>query len=192
MQQKGLLVVISGPSGSGKDSIVADMLLKMPSLKQSVSATTRAPREGEKDGVDYYFLTKEEFESRIENGEMLEHTSYVGNYYGTPKKEVERRLANGEIILLVIEVDGGMQIKEMMRDDSLLLFIHAPSMEELKHRLVSRGTDSAESIEARLERALQEMQFSREYDHVVVNETINTCADELLDIIEKTIRRLNA
>ncbi len=192
MNKKGLLVVISGPSGSGKDSIVSDMLKKMPSLKQSVSATTRAPREGEVEGVDYYFLTKEEFEKRIENHEMLEHTSYVGNYYGTPKNEGEIRLADGEVVLLVIEVDGGMQIKKMMRDDSLLLFIHAPSMEELRNRLTSRGTDSSEAIEARLERALQEMQHSKEYDFVVVNETIETCANELLSVIDETVGRLNA
>ncbi len=191
MRKKGLLVVISGPSGSGKDSIVDYMLKKSPGMKRSVSATTRAPRENEQDGVDYYFLDKEEFKSRIDNGEMLEYTNYVGNYYGTPKKEVEQRLENGEVVLLVIEVDGGMQIKRMMREDSLLLFIHAPSMEELRSRLENRGTDSREAIESRLKRALEEMQFSRDYDHSVVNETIESCAEELLDYIDKTINRLN-
>ncbi len=192
MSKKGLLVVLSGPSGSGKDSLVDNMLQKDPSIRQSVSATTRAPREGEKHGADYYYLSVDEFKSRIEKGEMLEHTFYVGNYYGTPKKEIDDRLAAGDVVLLVIEVQGGMQVKKLMRDDSLLLFIHAPSFEELRSRLTARGTDSDESIEARLNRSLEEMKYAKEYDYVAINDTIDRCADELLTVIHKTVKDINA
>ncbi len=188
---KGLLVVLSGPSGSGKDSLVANMLAKDPEIKKSISATTRSPRSGEQHGIDYYYLTKDEFKERIESGEMLEHTFYTNNYYGTPKKEIEQRLANGEVVLLVIEVQGGMQIKNLMREDSLLLFIHAPSYEELRSRLTARGTDSEESIEARLNRSIEEMKYSKEYDHVAINDTIERCSDELLSIIHKTVEARN-
>ncbi len=191
MNKRGLLVVLSGPSGSGKDSIVENMLTKSPEIKQSISATTRAPRTGEQHGVDYYYLSPEEFKSRIERDEMLEHTLYVGNYYGTPKKEIEDRLAAGDVVLLVIEVQGGMQVKKSMRDDSLLLFIHAPSYEELRSRLTSRGTESDESIEARLARSLEEMQYAKEYDYVAINDTIERCSDELLSIIHKTVESRN-
>ncbi len=183
--------MLSGPSGSGKDSIVDNMLKKSPEIKQSVSATTRLPREGEKHGVDYYYLSVEDFKERIDRGEMLEHTFYVGNYYGTPKKEIDDRLAAGDVVLLVIEVQGGMQVKKLMREDSLLLFIHAPSYEELKSRLTGRGTDTNESIEARLSRSLEEMKYAKEYDHVAINDTIERCSDELLSIIHKTVEKLN-
>ncbi len=191
MSKKGLLVVLSGPSGSGKDTLVEYMLEHNPHLKISVSATTRNPRPGEQNGKDYFFLSEQEFLQRVKDDQMLEHTHYVGNYYGTPKKELVQSLESGDVILLVIEVQGGMQVKKLMGDDALLLFIHAPTFEELRQRLENRGTDTDESIESRLNRALEEMEYAADYDHVAVNDTVERCAEELLTVINNEVAERN-
>lgn len=192
MAKKGLLVVLSGPSGSGKDTLVEQMQKKDPRICLSISATTRAMRTGEVDTVDYYFMTTGEFENRLSDGEMLEYTHYVGNYYGTPKGELMLRVQKGEIILLVIEVQGAMQVKEYIKDDALLLFIHPPTFEELKARLYARGTESEEKITQRLDKAAQEMKYASRYDYIAINDTVERCADELLVAIQDRLDKNNA
>ena len=166
-KEKGILLVISGPSGAGKGT-VAKTLLKNKDYCFSVSSTTRKPRPGEINGVDYDFISWEEFESRIENGEMLEHAQYVGNLYGTPKKFVNERLNRGFNVLLDIETVGAFNVKELM-PEALLVFVSPPSMEALEKRLRGRGTETEEVIQHRLKRAADEMLLKDRYDFVVIN-----------------------
>ena len=163
MNKERYLLVVSGPSGAGKDTVVRRMREKHPEVEMSVSATTRAPRAGERDGADYYFLTHEEFERKIHAGEMLEHVNYCGNYYGTPKSEVDRRIENGVGVVLVIEVVGAANIKRLY-PDATLVFIMPPSVEELGNRLRGRGTESEDAIARRMQRAAEELQRVDEYD----------------------------
>ena len=164
MNNRGILFVLSGPSGSGKGTAIKELMGRRP-LKLSVSATTRAPRPGEVDGVQYYFLSKEEFERRIADGEMLEYVNYCGNYYGTPKAPVEESLAAGQDVLLEIEVTP-------------------PSMKELRRRLEGRGTEDAATIERRLAVAKEELRQYGLYDYVVLNDTVESCADQIETIME--------
>ena len=180
---KGRLYVFSGPSGVGKDTVLS-LLLSRSDLTKSVSATTRAPREGETDGVDYYFVTKEQFETLIREGGMLEYTVYAGNYYGTPKAPVEAWLSEGKDVILKIEVDGGAQIKTLM-PESIGIFILPPSKEELERRLRMRGTDSEEAVQKRLAAALNELSCAERYDYRVVNDDLDLCVDEILAILKK-------
>lgn len=167
MTNKGLLLVVSAPSGCGKGTILAE-ILQEPGFYFSVSATTRAPREGEVDGMNYHFLSKERFEARIAEGGMLEYASYCGNYYGTPRKEVEDMRNAGKDVVLEIEVQGAMQIKKLC-PDAVFLFIAPPSIGELERRLHKRGTETQEVIAKRVAEAAGELQYMEQYDYVVVN-----------------------
>ncbi|MBO5259383.1 MAG: guanylate kinase [Agathobacter sp.] len=181
--QKGILVVVSGFSGSGKGTIMKKLMEKYSDkYALSVSATTRDPRPGEEHGVDYFFVTKEEFEDMIQKGALVEYAQYVSNYYGTPKAYVEEQLSAGKSVILEIEIQGALKIKEQF-PDTLLLFVTAPSAEELKNRLTGRGTETPEVIAARLSRAVEESQGMEEYDYLVINDKI----DETVDLVDTII-----
>ena len=178
---KGKLVVISGASGVGKGTVLGIMMQKRNDLKFSVSATTRPPRPSETDGVHYYFVTKEQFEDMIASGQMLEYSIHNANYYGTPRVQAEEKMATGSV-LLDIEPNGAGQVKKAA-PDAVLVFIMPPSMEELERRLRGRGDTPEDQIAMRLERAVWEMEQRHWYDHVVVNDDAERCADEILKII---------
>lgn len=180
---KGILIVISGFSGAGKGTLVKRLLSDYDNYALSISMTTRAPRNSEKDGVEYFFVTKEEFEKTIEEGGLLEHACYCGNYYGTPKKYVEEQLALGRDVILEIDVQGALQIREKF-DDTLLLFVTPPSAAELKARLEGRQTESAEVIANRLSRANEESGWMKEYDFIVVNDDLDECVVNTNSMIE--------
>ena len=179
--KKGKLVVISGASGVGKGTVLGIMMKKRDDLKFSVSATTRAPRPSEEHGVHYYFVTREQFEGMIAAGEMLEYSAHAANYYGTPRAQAEEKMQTGSV-LLDIEPNGAGQVKKAA-PDAVLVFIMPPSMEELERRLRGRGDTSEEQIAMRLERAVWEMEQRHWYDHVVVNDDAERCAEEILKII---------
>ncbi len=181
MSKKGLLFIISGPAGSGKGTIVS-RVRELAQFDFSVSATTRSPRPGEEHGVHYYFIDKAEFEKKIENGEMLEHAQYVGNYYGTPKKPVEDTLAAGRNIVLDIEVQGALQVKEKM-PDAVMIYILPPDYETLLSRIRGRGTETEEVIQKRMTQAKTEIESFPKYDYVVVNDTIEEAAADILSIL---------
>jgi len=180
---KGRLIIISAPSGAGKGTVIGRLMELRPDLVFSVSATTRAPRAGEQDGVSYYFVTRERFLEMISLGEFLEYAEYVGEFYGTPKKPIYECVDAGKYVLLDIEVQGARQVKELV-PDALTVFIIPPDMEELEKRLRGRGTDSEEKLAARLERARVELEEKSHYDHIVVNDIITRAAEEILLIIE--------
>lgn len=178
---KGILMVVSGPSGCGKGTVLAE-ILKSDKIFYSVSATTRSPRPGETDGVNYYFLTKEKFEEMIAGSEMLEYASFCGNYYGTPRKPVEDMLEKGCHVILEIEVQGAMKIKEKC-PDAVFIFILPPSLKELRRRLEKRGTESEEVIEKRLGEAAGEISQAYKYDYAVINGELSEAVDDLRSII---------
>lgn len=193
----GIVFVISGPSGSGKGTVVEILREIYPDAGVSISATSRKPREGEREGVNYYYKTREEFEALIEADEVLEHTEYNGNYYGTLRSEVQRIIGEGKDIILEIEVDGGGQVKRLMRDDCVTIMLIAPSAEEQERRLRGRGTETDDVIAGRLDRAKAEIREAVNYDYVVVNKTGGTeeCAAEIMSIIKaehRKSRRMNA
>lgn len=180
---KGSLIVVSAPSGCGKDTIVKEVLQKMQNqVCLSVSMTTRAMRDGEIDGVNYYFVSADEFKSKIENGEILEYTVYSGNYYGTPAEPVRKQLENGKTVILIIEVEGGENVKKLF-PDALKIFIIPPSFSVLESRLRGRGTDDEEMISKRLEIAMQELERANEYDYIIENDVLEDAVDELICII---------
>ena len=179
---KGLLIVLSAPSGAGKGTIIKKLMDDDRSLKLSVSATTRSPRPGEVDGEDYFFLSREEFDDLVKNGEMLEHAEYVGNCYGTPRGPVERWLEDGLDVILEIDVQGGAQVKEIM-PECVSIFILPPSMRELENRLRGRSTEQDEVVNARLEAARNEVHRAEDYDYVVVNDEVEVAAEEIRTII---------
>ena len=183
--RKGILFIISGPAGSGKGTVVKEIINNHKDIALSVSATTRKPRPGEENGVHYYFISKEEFEGRIERGEILEYTTDCDNYYGTPLKEVKRALNHGQDIILEIEVDGAMQVKKKVRN-SVAIMLTPPDGETLERRLRNRGTETEEVIKWRLARAKEEILLLPKYDYSVVNEDgkITECADLIYDIIK--------
>ena len=182
----GIVFVVSGPAGSGKGTVVECLRKMYDQVGVSVSATTRQPRPGEVHGKSYYYKTREEFESLIENGEVLEYTCYNGNYYGTLKSEADRILKSGKDMILEIEVDGGSQIKKLMGDNCVNIMLIAPDAEELERRLRGRGTETEDAIIARLNRSKEELKELVNYDYLVINETgkREECAEELLTIIK--------
>lgn len=183
-KRKGILIIVSGPAGSGKGTVVRELVDSHENIELSISATTRAPRPGEINGVHYHFIDKAEFESRIANGEILEYTTYCDNYYGTPLKEVKSTLAKGKDIVLEIEVDGAMQVKKKMRN-AITVMLTPPDGETLERRLRSRGTETDEVILWRLARAKEEICLMPKYDYSVVNEDgrAKECADLIYSII---------
>ena len=182
MQRKGNLFVLSGPSGAGKGTLVKRVLERVPDAWLSVSDTTRSPREGEIDGVSYHFTTTDAFEKMIENGEVLEYTQYCGNYYGTPKKAVTDMLEQGRDVILKIEVEGAMNIKKIF-PECVLIFILPPSMSELERRLRKRGTETEETIAARIAQARNELQFADKFDYLVVNGELEKAVDDVNTVI---------
>lgn len=183
MNKERYLLVLSGPSGSGKDTVVQRLMQLHENIELSVSATTRGMREGEQEGVNYYYMTVPDFEKMIEDGRVLEYTKYCDNYYGTPRDQVEERLEKGTTVVLVIEVEGGQNIKKLY-PDSTAVFVTPPSFDELERRLRSRGTDSEEAIQKRLSRAREEIEFARDYDYHIVNDDLDACAEELYRILK--------
>ena len=184
---KGSLFIISGPSGTGKGT-VCNELAKYDNIYLSVSATTRDKRVGEEEGVTYFYLTKEEFLNMIEKDMMLEYAEYSGNYYGTPKKQVEKMLDEGKNVILEIEAQGALKVKDKM-PEAILIFIVPPSVKELRRRLANRGRESEEEIEKRIERAKWEISQCPKYNYILVNDDLESCVLNTLDIIRKTEKR---
>lgn len=183
LDDKGLLVVISGPSGVGKGTVRKALFEREGhDLVYSVSMTTRKPREGETEGKEYYFVTKEEFEKKISEGKMLEYAEFVNNYYGTPLDKINEQLESGKEVVLEIEVQGAMQVKEKMKD-AIFIFIAPPSMASLYERLTSRGTETEEIIRERCEKAKREVGLANMYDYIVVNDEVKNAADKIIAII---------
>ena len=182
MSKNGKLYVFTGPSGTGKGTILSQVLKQDKRLFLSVSATTRAPREGETHGKHYYFLDKQTFEDKINKGEFLEHAQYIGNYYGTLEQPVNEQLKSGNDVVLEIEVQGAMQIHEK-RPDAVMIFVATPSIEELERRLIGRGTENAEKIAARMKTAEEELKQSDKFDYIIVNDDLDCAIADLLAIL---------
>lgn len=193
MDKKGLLVVVSGFAGSGKGTIMKEIVGKYDNYSLSVSATTRNPRLGEEEGKAYFFKTTEEFEQMIEAGAFIEYARYVNNYYGTPRQYVFDQLKKGQDVILEIEIQGALQVKEKY-PDTLLLFVTPPDAETLKNRLVGRGTEDEATITRRLARASEESEGIEQYDYILVNDELNECVETMHAIIQnekyRTFRNL--
>ena len=187
--EPGVLIIVSAPSGCGKSTVVHRLMEKRENLRFSVSATTRKPREGETDGVDYYFVSRQEFRRMVEENEFLEHAEYVGNCYGTPRAPVEEQLKKGCDVYLDIDVQGAMQVKAL-RPETLMIFLMPPSVEELERRLVKRGNNTPEEIKGRLAAAEREFAFRDRFDHVVVNDEVERAVDEISQLIDEQKRKL--
>lgn len=181
--EKGIITILSGFSGAGKGTVVKSLLSRHNNYALSISATTRKPRIGEEDGREYFFKTTEEFEKMISNNQLIEYASYVGNYYGTPKEYVESQLSQGKDIILEIELQGAMKVKEQ-NPDVVLVFVTPPSAKELKNRLVGRGTEDMDTINARLRRAVDESEFMDKYDYLFINDDLDECVEKLHQIIQ--------
>ncbi len=185
MEKRGKLIILSAPSGSGKSTILQSLLPRGLNLAFSISATSRAPRGTEKDGVEYYFISPEEFKRRIDNNEFLEYEEvYTGKYYGTLKSEVERILNAGKNVIFDVDVVGGTNIKKYYGDQACAIFIQPPSKEVLRQRLVGRATDAPEVIEARLAKAEYELSFAPQFDTVIVNDVLETAQEEAYQTIK--------
>ena len=182
-KDKGLLVVLSAPAGCGKDTVLAEVKKVDENVKQSISMTTRFPREGEKDGVDYYFTSQEDFENKIKENGFLEYVKYGVNYYGTPKKAIEELVESGKTVILKIEVEGAGNVRKIY-PDAVSIFIMPPSLTELSRRLKNRGTETEEDICRRLKIAEDEMQRAKEYNYIVINDDLSVCVNDVLSIIK--------
>lgn len=180
--RKGILIVVSGFSGAGKGTLVKRLVAEYDNYALSVSATTRQPRPGEKDGREYFFMDRERFRQKIDENGLIEYACYCDNYYGTPREYVEQQLSEGRDVILEIEIQGALRIKEQY-DDALLLFVMPPSAAELRRRLVGRGTEPEEVIEKRMRRAAEEAQGIGAYEYIVVNDDLETCVGQLHEII---------
>lgn len=183
MKERGILTVISGFSGAGKGTLVKKLMSEYDNYSLSISMTTRQPREGEQDGVHYFFIDREKFERNIEAGLMLEHAEYQGNYYGTPREYVEQQLAAGRDVILEIEYLGAFQVKKMM-PEALLLFVTPPSADELLRRLRGRHTETEEQIQGRMKRAIEEAVIVDRYEYILLNDDLDTCVRETHEIIQ--------
>ena len=183
MDNRGILTVVSGFSGAGKGTLMKRLLEKYDNYSLSISATTRAPRDGEEHGREYFFHSKEEFEELISQDALIEYAQYVENYYGTPKAYVEKQLEAGRDVILEIEIQGALKVKEKM-PDTLLMFVTPPTAAELKRRLTDRGTETPEVIEYRLRRASEEAEGMPLYDYVLINDDLEECVDRLHGIIQ--------
>jgi guanylate kinase len=183
---RGRLIVVSGPSGSGKDTLIRAALVAIPELALIASATTRKPREGEVDGKDHVFLSREEFERWIEEDRLLEWAEYSGNLYGTPKQSVEELLESGRSVILRIELQGARQIKER-RPDAVMVFVRAPSLEETRRRLESRATESSESVESRMATAIKEIAARDEFDYEVVNGEYEQARKDMIETLQRVV-----
>lgn len=190
MSKKGILVVVSGFSGAGKGTLMKALLNRYDNYALSISATTRKPREGEENGREYFFIEKEQFEHMIDHGELIEYAKYVDNYYGTPKDYVFDKMAEGKDVILEIEIQGALKVKERF-PETLLLFVMPPSAEELKRRLVGRGTETMEVIDARLHRAVEEATGIESYDYVLINDNIDVCVEEMHQLIQSQHSRVS-
>jgi guanylate kinase len=179
-----MVFVITGPSGVGKGTLIRGLLERIPELELSTSATTRKPRPGEQDGVDYYFLTPQQFNERVAAGEFVEHATYSGNMYGTLRSELDRRARESSPVVLEIEVQGARQVREAM-PESVAVFIAPPSLDALRARLVGRGTDSPEEVDERLRTAERELEAKPEFAYVVVNDRLEQATDELEGIVRR-------
>lgn len=189
MEKKGMLIILSGPSGVGKGTVRNELFKRIDSMSFSVSMTTRQPRNAEQDGIDYYFVSKEEFLAHVENGEMLETAEFVGNYYGTPLNKVNEQLDKGIDVLLEIEIQGALQVKEKVKD-ALFIFLMPTSMEELERRLRNRGSETPEIIKERIDKARREIPLKVNYDYVVINDDVDKVTNDIINIInlEKSLR----
>ena len=183
---RGKLIVVSGPSGAGKSTLIGEALDSVPQLAYSVSATTRDPRPGELDGEDYIFLSRDEFERRIEDGYFLEWAEYSGNLYGTPVSRVEELLDDGRSVILEIELQGARKVREK-RPDAVMVFVRAPSLEETRRRLEGRATETAEAMETRLATAVEEVAAREEFDYEVINEEREKAHQDMIDVMQKII-----
>ncbi len=183
-QRNGLLLVVSGPSGVGKGTLVKALMERNSRIKMSVSATTRAPRPGEIDGVHYFFKSEEEFKAMVDRGEFLEYIHVFGSkYYGTPRSFVEQQLASGYDVILEIDVQGAMKVKQAF-SDAVLIFITAPSMSEIKSRLIGRGTETMEQVEKRFATAFEEIKMIPQYDYVIINDVVDVAVQHMEAILE--------
>ena len=183
MNKEGILIVVSGFSGAGKGTIMKALLERYDNYALSISATTRNPRPGEEEGKAYFFKTTEEFEKMIAKYDLIEYAMYVGNYYGTPKAYVEEQLRAGKDVILEIEIQGALKVKEKF-PNTLLLFVTPPSAEELRKRLEGRGTETQEVIDGRMKRAIEEAEYMDQYDYLVVNDELDVCVEEMHHLIQ--------
>lgn len=188
MNHQGILVVVSGFSGAGKGTLMKELLKRYDNYALSISATTRAPREGETDGKEYFFVTKEQFEKMRDERKLIEYAQYVNNYYGTPKEYVEQKMAEGKDVILEIEIQGALKVKKRF-PDALLLFVTPPSAEELRRRLVGRGTETLKVINARLARAAEEASGMEAYDYLLINDDLDRCVEEMHQLIQLQHRK---